>query len=57
MSSAVISWAERTLPSYPVQISVAADNEPSLAAARRLGFHTHRHTRHAGALTRHFRRP
>jgi RimJ/RimL family protein N-acetyltransferase len=53
MASAVIAWADRTLPQYAVQISVHVDNEPSLAVARRLGFRTHSHTRYEGALTRH----
>lgn len=55
-SSAVIAWADGTLPQYPVQISVNVANRPSLKVAERLGFQTYTETFYAGALTRHFRR-
>ncbi|TNC19221.1 GNAT family N-acetyltransferase [Amycolatopsis alkalitolerans] len=56
MSLAMIDWADRVLPRYPVQISVSVGNQPSLNVAKRLGFRTHLETIHDGALTRHFRR-
>jgi len=56
MARAVVSWADRTLPQHPVQISVNIDNEPSLRVAKRLGFDTYAEAPFEGALTRHFRR-
>ncbi|GAB2990939.1 GNAT family N-acetyltransferase [Amycolatopsis acidiphila] len=56
MATAVIAWADRTLPQYPVQISVSVQNQPSLNVAKRLGFQTYLETIHDGALSRHFRR-
>ncbi|WP_236794913.1 GNAT family N-acetyltransferase [Amycolatopsis sp. GM8] len=56
MATAVIAWADREVPEYPVQISVNVTNQPSLNVAKRLGFRTYLETIYEGALTRHFRR-
>ncbi|WP_431878133.1 GNAT family N-acetyltransferase [Amycolatopsis sacchari] len=56
MAAAVIGWADRTLPRYPVQISVNVANQPSMNVAKRLGFRTYLETLYEGALTRHLRR-
>lgn len=56
MATAVIGWADRALPGYPVQLSASVRNQPSLNVAERLGFGTYLETIHDGVLTRHFRR-
>ncbi|WAL64436.1 GNAT family N-acetyltransferase [Amycolatopsis cynarae] len=56
MASAVIAWADRTVPRYPVQISVSLSNTPSLRVAGRLGFQPYRDSVHDGVPSRHFRR-
>lgn len=56
MATAILEWADRALPAYPVQISVRATNQPSLNVAKRLGFQLYVETLHDGDLTRHFRR-
>ena len=56
MASAVVAWAERTLPERPVQISVNIANGPSLRVAERLGFTAYSETFYEGAVSRHFRR-
>nr|WP_243869654.1 GNAT family N-acetyltransferase [Amycolatopsis granulosa] len=57
MASAVVEWAERELPDFPVQISVNITNEASLRVAERLGFTACAEGFYDGALSRHFRRP
>ncbi|HVW40789.1 MAG TPA: GNAT family N-acetyltransferase [Amycolatopsis sp.] len=56
MSRAVIDWADRTVPHYPVQISVDVRNVASLKVAGRLGFDTYLDVPLGGPVIRHFRR-
>ncbi|MEU0469915.1 GNAT family N-acetyltransferase [Amycolatopsis sp. NPDC006131] len=56
MARAVVDWAERELPEFPVQISVNIANEPSLRVAERLGFTAYTETFYDGAVSRHFRK-
>jgi RimJ/RimL family protein N-acetyltransferase len=55
-AAAVVDWAERELPRYPVLISVAVDNKPSIKVAERLGFTHYTESEYDGALSRHYRR-
>jgi RimJ/RimL family protein N-acetyltransferase len=55
-AAATVDWAERELPQYPVIISVAVDNTPSLRVAERLGFSRYVEADYDGALSRHYRR-
>lgn len=55
-SRAVVEWAERELPEFPVVISAAEVNEPSWRLAERLGFTDYAVEAYAGLTTRHYRR-
>ncbi|SDX66737.1 Protein N-acetyltransferase, RimJ/RimL family [Amycolatopsis xylanica] len=53
---AIVDWAERELPEFPVVISAAEVNEPSWRLAERLGFTDYVVEPYAGLMTRHYRR-
>ncbi|RZQ59351.1 GNAT family N-acetyltransferase [Amycolatopsis suaedae] len=55
MASAVVEWAERELP-WPVIITVALINKPSLRVAEKLGFANYEEIEYEGLPSRNYRR-